>query len=78
MKLIVEKHINDDWAAEEKSQYEILAALIALFYEDPPELFSGAKLRIIGDKERIAVVREPSLAPQFSIDSEEAEDEDGS
>jgi len=76
MKLILEKHIaDDDWESEGKSQDKILAALIDLFYEDPPELFDGAKWRIISDKENMAVVKESSLAPQFSIDSDEYEDE---
>ena len=80
MKLILEKHIDDDdWESEGESQDKILAALIDLFYEDPMEIFDGAKCRFIDDNERIAVVRESSLAPQFSIDSDEyEEDEDGS
>ena len=77
MKLILEKHIAiSNWESEEKSRDEILAALIEYFYEDPPELFNGAKWRIIDDKEQIAVVMEPSLAPQFSIDSEEYEEDE--
>ena len=72
MKLILEKHIaDDDW----ESEGDFFDALIDLFYEDPPELFDGAKWRIISDKENMAVVKESSLAPQFSIDSDEYEDE---
>ena len=80
MKLIIERRIDDDdWEREGESPDEILAALIDLFYEDPMEIFSGAKCRFIGDNEQIAVVRESSLAPQFAIDSDEyEEDEDGS
>ena len=77
MKLIIERQIHDyNGESEGKSQDENLAALIDLFYEDPPELFDGAKWRIIDDNQQIAVVRESSLAPQFSIDSDEYEEEE--
>ena len=76
MKLIIERQIHDyNGESEGKSEDEILAALIDLFYEDPPELFDGAKWRIISDKENMAVVKEPSLAPQFSVDSDEYEED---
>jgi len=80
MKLIIERQIHDyNGESEGKSEDEILDALIDLFYEDPMEIFDGAKCRFIGDNEQIAVVRESSLAPQFAIDSDEyEEDEDGS
>ena len=79
MKLILEKHIDDDdW----ESEGDFFDALVDLVYEYQMGIIDGAKWRIIGDNEQIAVVRESSLAPQFSIDSdeyeEEEEDEDGS